>query len=200
METTHYKSLAGEGVAEFKDRGSRFLAYAFPVSTIDEFKKRLKELKELHPKAVHYCSAYRIGDNGMHFRASDDGEPSGSAGKPMLGQIDRMGLNNVAVIVVRYFGGTLLGVPGLINAYRTATEMAIQATEIIEKPITFSLEITYDYQLMNDIMTLIKQLDGQVIKQELQLFCLSQVQFPIVHRATVIERLDKYHTIQYKAI
>jgi uncharacterized YigZ family protein len=99
-------------VAEFKDRGSRFLAYAFPISSADDFKKRLKELKEEHSKAVHHCFAYRIGTDGNSFRSSDDGEPSGSAGKPILGQIDSKELTNTAIVVVRYFGGTLLGVPG----------------------------------------------------------------------------------------
>ena len=122
-------------MAEFKDRGSRFLAYAFPISSADDFKKRLKELKEEHPKAVHHCFAYRVGTDGNNFRSSDDGEPSGSAGRPILGQIDSKELVDVAIIVVRYFGGTLLGVPGLINAYKTAASFALQSTPIIKKPV-----------------------------------------------------------------
>ena len=111
-DNNFYQTIEKESVAEFKDRGSRFLAYAFPISSADDFKKRLKELKEEHPKAVHHCFAYRIGTDGNNFRSSDDGEPSGSAGRPILGQIDSKELINTAIIVVRYFGGTLLGVPG----------------------------------------------------------------------------------------
>src|SRR5690606_2431913 len=111
--------------AEFKDRGSKFLAYAFPINDEQELKGKLKELKALHPKAGHHCYAYRLGLDGNQYRANDDGEPSGSAGKPILGQIDSAGVTNVLVVVVRYFGGTLLGVPGLINAYKTATAEAL---------------------------------------------------------------------------
>src|SRR4051812_44945561 len=126
----HYNTIEKPAETEYKDRGSRFLAYAFPVQTTDDFKKRLKELKEEHPKAAHHCFAYRIGTDGNSFRAGDDGEPSGSAGKPILGQIDSKGLTDTAVVVVRYFGGTLLGVPGLINAYKTSTSLALQLTPI----------------------------------------------------------------------
>src|ERR1043165_2969721 len=121
-----YKTIEKPSQAEFKDRGSRFIAYAFPIQTIDDFKKRLKELKEEHPKATHHCFAYRIGIDGDNFRSSDDGEPSGTAGKPILGQIDSKQATNMLIIVVRYFGGTQLGVPGLINAYKTAASLALE--------------------------------------------------------------------------
>src|SRR5215216_7067867 len=119
----HYNTIEKPSFAEFKDRGSRFLAYAFPVQSADNFKKKLKAIKEEHSKAAHHCFAYRIGIDGNNFRAGDDGEPSGSAGRPILGQIDSKELTNIAIVVVRYFGGTLLGVPGLINAYRTSASM-----------------------------------------------------------------------------
>ncbi|HEU4633284.1 MAG TPA: YigZ family protein, partial [Flavisolibacter sp.] len=122
----YYNTIEKPSSAEFKDRGSRFLAYAFPIQSVDDFKKRLKNLKEEHPKAAHHCFAYRTGTDGNTFRAGDDGEPSGSAGKPILGQIDSKELTNIGVVVVRYFGGTLLGVPGLINAYKTVTSLALQ--------------------------------------------------------------------------
>ena len=127
----YYYTIEKESVAEFKDRGSRFIAYAFPVKNTDEVKKRLKSLKEEHPKAVHHCFAYRLGTDGNNFRSSDDGEPAGTAGKPILGQIDSKDLANVGLVVVRYFGGTLLGVPGLINAYKTVSSLALQLTPII---------------------------------------------------------------------
>lgn len=111
----YYYTIQDSATAEFRDRGSKFLAYAYPIGSVDDFKEKLQSLKALHPKAVHHCFAYRLGTAGTHFRASDDGEPSGTAGRPILGQIDSKELCNVLVVVVRYFGGTLLGVPGLIN-------------------------------------------------------------------------------------
>ena len=167
-----------ESVAEFKDRGSRFAAYAFPISSADDFKKRLKELKEEHPKAVHHCFAYRIGIEGNNFRSSDDGEPSGSAGKPILGQIDSKEITNVAIIVVRYFGGTLLGVPGLINAYKTAASFALQVNPIIKKPVLIYYRLQFDYTIMNDVMRIIKKNECPVLKQELQLFCMMEIAVP----------------------
>jgi uncharacterized YigZ family protein len=114
-----FKTLAGPATALFKDRGSKFFGFAYPVTSKDEVKQRVQALKKEHPKAVHHCFAYRIGFDGNELRANDDGEPSGTAGRPILGQIDSKGLTNVLIVVVRYFGGTLLGKPGLINAYKT---------------------------------------------------------------------------------
>src|SRR5678816_1751573 len=134
-----YYTISQTAFAEFKDRGSRFLAYAFPIQSTEEFKNYLQQLKKEHPKAVHHCFAYRVGLDANNFRSSDDGEPSGTAGKHILGQIDSKELTNVLVVVVRYFGGTLLGVPGLINAYKTAAALALQETAIIPKPLLLSL-------------------------------------------------------------
>lgn len=170
-EKTFYLTVDKPGMAEFKDRGSKFIAYAFPVESADDFKKRLQELKKEHPKAVHHCFAYRIGTDGNNFRVSDDGEPAGSAGRPILGQIDSKQITNAAVIVVRYFGGTLLGVPGLINAYKTATTLALQVTPIAQRQIEVSYRIQFDYTRMNEIMMILKQYNCTVIEQELQLFC-----------------------------
>ena len=114
---THYQTIEIQGTAEFTDRGSRFIAYTFPVTNAAMFKTILQSMKKKHPKASHYCFAYRLGLEGNVFRVSDDGEPSGTAGRPILGQIDSHELTDMCVIVVRYFGGTLLGVPGLINSY-----------------------------------------------------------------------------------
>ena len=124
---TTYRTLAAPVSAEFKDKGSRFIAYAYPVRSAEEVKAHVEAQRQAHHKACHWCYAYRIGTDSNQFRANDDGEPSGSAGRPILGQIDSFELTNVLVIVVRYFGGTLLGVPGLIHAYKTASQMAFQA-------------------------------------------------------------------------
>jgi uncharacterized YigZ family protein len=165
-------------VAEFKDRGSRFIAYAFPISSTDYFKKRLKELKEEHTKAVHHCFAYRIGTDGSNFRSSDDGEPSGSAGRPILGQIDSKELVNTSVVVVRYFGGTLLGVPGLINAYKTSTLYALQLTPIVKKPVLVNYRLQFDYTIVNEVMRIIKRYECIIISQDMQLFCKIELSIP----------------------
>lgn len=173
-----YLTIEKESLAEFKDRGSRFLAYAFPVTAAEDFKKKLKEIKEQHPKAAHHCFAYRIGTDGNNFRSSDDGEPSGSAGRPILGQIDSKEVTNIAIIVVRYFGGTLLGVPGLINAYKTSASFALQLNPTIKKPVLINYRLQFDYTILNEVMRIIKKNDCIVLKQELQLFCIIETSIP----------------------
>jgi len=172
---SHYTTIEKPSVAEFKDRGSRFIAYAFPINDVLDFKEKLAALKKEHPKAVHHCFAYRIGLDGMNYRVSDDGEPSGTAGRPILGQIDSKQLTNVLIIVVRYFGGTLLGVPGLINAYKTVSGLALEGTPVITKAVLINYRLQFDYTQMNDGMRLIKQFKLLVLKQEIQLFCLLEV-------------------------
>ncbi len=171
-EQGFYNTIAQPSTAEFKDRGSKFIAYAFAIETADDFKQQLQSLKKEHPKAVHHCFAYRIGTDFNNFRSSDDGEPSGTAGKPILGQIDSKELTNMAVIVVRYWGGTLLGVPGLINAYKTTVSLALQVTPIIQKQVEIKYRIEFDYTRMNEVMMILKQFNCAVITQEMQLFCI----------------------------
>jgi uncharacterized YigZ family protein len=195
---THYNTISAPAQTEFKDRGSRFIAYAFPVQSVDEFKKRLKELKEEHPKAAHHCFAYRIGTDGNNFRSTDDGEPSGSAGKPILGQIDSKGLTDVAVVVVRYFGGTLLGVPGLINAYKTSASLALQLTPIMEKPVLVNYELQFDYTIMNDVMIFVKRYSGVVLKNEMQLFCNLIVGIPKAEEQVFAERIADLHSVELR--
>ena len=139
----YYNTIEQSSTAEFKDRGSRFIAYTFPIETVADFKEHLAVVKKEHPKATHHCFAYRLGIGGNNFRVSDDGEPSGSAGKPILGQIDSKGATNVLIIVVRYFGGTLLGVPGLINAYKTAASLALQVTPVVPRPILINYRFSF---------------------------------------------------------
>jgi uncharacterized YigZ family protein len=193
-----FNTIDKPSFAEFKDRGSSFLAYVFPIASTDEFKKRLKELKEEHPKAAHHCFAYRIGNDKNNFRASDDGEPSGSAGKPILNQIDSKNLTNVAVVVVRYFGGTLLGVPGLINAYKTATSLALQLTPITQKPVLIDYEIHFDYTQMNDVMMVIKRFGCVVLQNEMQLFCRMVIGIPKSEEEACVQKFKDFHTIEIK--
>lgn len=176
--TSFYHTISQAGQAEFKDRGSKFIAYCFPINTAEDFKTHLQQLKKEHAKAVHHCFAYRIGTDGNTFRQSDDGEPAGSAGKPILGQIDSKGVTNLCVIVVRYFGGTLLGVPGLINAYKSATALALQVTPIIQKQIELTCDLQFDYTAMNEVMLILKQYNCTIREQEVQLFCRIKAGIP----------------------
>jgi uncharacterized YigZ family protein len=186
-----YHTIEKPSFAEFKDRGSKFLAHAFPVENTEGFKKQWVQLKKDHAKAVHHCFAYRLGFTGNEFRSSDDGEPSGSAGKPILGQIDSKKLTNVVVIVVRYFGGSLLGVPGLINAYKSATSMALQTVPIIQKPIMVAFLVSFDYNLINEIMQILKQCQCKVNSQEINLFSGIQFSSPKSRVQEVIFRLNE---------
>jgi uncharacterized YigZ family protein len=178
MDSFYYNTIEQSAMAEFKDRGSKFIAYSYPVNSIEQAKKFLAALKKEHPKAVHHCLAYRMGVDGSTFRVSDDGEPSGSAGRPILGQIDSKQLTNILVVVVRYFGGTLLGVPGLINAYRTATSLALQLSPMIQKPIEIAYTLHFDYQQMNEVMMIVKQYNCSVVHQVAQLFVALKIGIP----------------------
>ena len=175
-----YSTIENTASAEFKDRGSKFIAYASPVKDAADCKQRLNNVKKLHPKATHHCFAYRIGFSGDNFRASDAGEPSGTAGRPILGQIDSRGLTYVMIIVVRYFGGTLLGTGGLINAYKSAASMVLQLIPVVRKPVESIFKIQFDYTKLNEVLTLIKQTNGRIIKQEIQLFCSLTIAIPNV--------------------
>ena len=193
-----YFTIDKPSTAEFKDRGSKFIAFAFPIETTDDFKKQLQGLKKEHPKAVHYCFAYRIGTDGNNFRSADDGEPSGTAGKPILGQIDSKNITNVAVIVVRYWGGTLLGVPGLINAYKTVAALALQVTPIIEKQIEVSYSVEFDYTQMNEVMMVMKQFNCTIYAKEMQLFCIIKAGVPKNRLEEVLNRLKDIQQVTIK--
>ncbi|PHN02957.1 IMPACT family protein [Flavilitoribacter nigricans] len=161
-----YQTIAGPSTGEFRDRGSKFLAYAYPVYDEETINEHLLELKKLHPKARHHCYAWRLGTDGLQFRANDDGEPSGTAGRPILGQIDSFELTNVFVVVVRYFGGTKLGTSGLINAYKVSTAAALEAAEIEERLLEAVYQVEFEYSLMSDVMNAVKQYEVEIIKQE----------------------------------
>lgn len=189
IEKEFYYTIEKTANAEFKDRGSRFIAYAFPLAVKEDFKTNLAAVKSEHQKATHYCFAYRIGLDGNHFRSGDDGEPSGSAGKPILGQIDSKELTNTLIIVVRYFGGSLLGVPGLINAYKTAASLVLQVTPIIQKQVEINYHLQFDYTIMNDIMLVVKQYNCTILSQEMQLFCSMTIGVPVNRVDAILNRL-----------
>jgi uncharacterized YigZ family protein len=191
VSSDYYYTIDRYASAEFKDRGSKFFAYAFPIIDVADFKRQLQGLKEEHPKAVHHCFAYRIGVDGNNFRSNDDGEPSGSAGKPILGQIDSKQLTNVGVVVVRYFGGTLLGVPGLINAYKTVTALALQTTPIVQKAVEIKYRLQFDYTKMNVVMIIAKKYNCTVLDQQMELFCRMDVGIPKANHELVLLKLKE---------
>jgi uncharacterized YigZ family protein len=152
-----YKTIATSSEGIFRDKGSKFIGYAYPFTREEDLKEILFNLKKEHPKARHHCYAWRLGPDRSVFRVNDDGEPSGTAGRPILNILLSNDITNVLVIVVRYFGGTLLGVPGLINAYKRATEEAINVNTIIEKTINEVYSLSFDYLQLNEVMKIIKE-------------------------------------------
>ncbi len=168
-----YKSIAGPSEGLFKDNGSRFIALAYPVETEEEVREIVSRLRKEYHDARHHCYAYRLGYKRDVFRASDDGEPSGSAGRPILGQIDSLGLSDVLVVVVRYFGGIKLGIPGLIRAYKTSSADALSQAAVIEKIAARRFRLHFDYLSMNAVMKVLKEMDlpqsGQQFGEECSL-------------------------------
>lgn len=164
--TDAFLTISGPATGEFKDRGSKFIAYVYPARTEEEALHYVEQLRKEHFKARHHCFAWRFGTDGLRFRANDDGEPSGTAGRPILGQIDAAGLTDVVVVVVRYFGGVLLGASGLIHAYREAAAEALRQAEVIEKILQERLFLSFDYSLMPDIMQGVKKLGIEIIRQD----------------------------------
>jgi len=196
MSATFYNTIQKPSTAEFKDRGSKFLGFAFPINDVEDFKLHRAQLKKEHLKANLHCFAYRLGTEGINYRVSDDGEPSGSAGRPILGQIDSHQLTDILIIVVRYFGGTLLGVSGLINAYKTTAALAVQQTVIVQKPVLINYLLQFDYMQMNEVMNFIKQFDCIVHKQELQLFCLLEIGIPKNEQNAMLMKLKEVRGLE----
>ncbi len=171
-----YKTIEQACEGSFKDKGSKFLAYAYPIASEQEIKSILLNLKGMHQKARHFCWAYRLTPDRSMFRINDDGEPSGTAGRPILNTLLSADLTNIFVVVVRYFGGTLLGVPGLINAYKSATIDALQAASIVEQTINEVYAITFPYAITNQVMKVIKDERVTVLSQNFNLDCNLQIE------------------------
>lgn len=191
-----YKTISRPETAEFKDRGSKFMAFAFPVQSAEGFKEHLQGLKKEHAKANHHCFAYRLGTDGTQYRVSDDGEPSGTAGRPILGQIDSKGLTNTGIVIVRYFGGTLLGVPGLINAYKMAAMLALQVAPVVEMAIEVPYAITCTYHEMNEVLRIVKMCGGSILQNEQSLFCRFTVGLPKNRAAEAVQMLEKIYQVE----
>lgn len=184
----------------FKDKGSKFLAYAFPVQNEQQIKDILARLKKEHHTANHHCYAYRLGANKQNYRANDDGEPNNTAGKPILGQIQSSDLTDILIVVVRYFGGTLLGVSGLIYAYKTSAAEVIKACNILEKQILFNYSVQFPFEQLNEVMKLLKQMDGKITQQHFDNQCKIQFSIRKANSEACEEKLKKINelTLEYK--
>lgn len=184
----------------FKDKGSKFLTFAFPVENDIQIKEALTQLKKEHSSANHHCYAYRLGADKLNFRANDDGEPSNTAGKPILGQIQSNDLTNILIVVVRYFGGTLLGVSGLINAYKISALEVIKESNIIEKFISFNYTVQFTFEQLNDVMKLLKQMDCKITAQQFDNDCEISFSIRKANSEQCEEKLKKIAglTLKYK--
>ncbi|WP_347066093.1 YigZ family protein [Flavobacterium sp. WV_118_3] len=172
MEKDTYKTLAAPSEAVlYKEKNSKFFGYAFPITSEDDVKPLLDDLRKQHHSARHWCYAFQTGTDKVYFRANDDGEPNNSAGMPIYGQIQSFEVTNVLVIVVRYFGGVKLGVGGLIAAYKTAAQMALEVSDIVEKTIDIHYLIRFDYKNMNKVMRVIKEKNLDIISQKMEMSC-----------------------------
>ncbi len=183
-----YKTIAkpSEEVI-FKDRGSKFLAYAYPLSNENQVKEIVENLKKSHHKARHWCYAWQLGVEKVKFRVNDDGEPNNSAGQPIYGQLLSKELTNVLVVVVRYFGGTKLGVGGLVNAYKTAAKLALETSKVVEKTLDVHFKLVFDYQHMNTVMRIVKERDIALIQQKMEMNC----EFEIAVRKNEAKKIEQ---------
>ncbi len=191
-----YQSIGAPSQGLFKDNGSRFIAFAFPVETEDEVKEHVSALKKEYHDARHHCFAYRLGYKGDVWRAADDGEPAGSAGRPILGQIDSLGLSDILVVVVRYFGGIKLGIPGLIRAYKTSTADALQQASVIPKVAGKNWKVEFDYLSMNDVMKVLKDMNLTPSAQDFGEKCSLTVRVRLSEEENFKKRLDSFANLK----
>nr|WP_321452481.1 YigZ family protein [uncultured Carboxylicivirga sp.] len=194
--TDQYKTLQGPSEGLYKEKGSKFITYAYPVFTEDEVKPLIDELKKQYYDARHHCFAWQIGTDGNQFRANDDGEPSGTAGKPILGQIRSHELTNLLVVVIRYFGGTKLGTSGLIHAYKEATIDAINNGTIVECTVNDFYRINFDYGVMNDVMRIMKEENPNITKQDFNLRCSIEWSTRQSEVEKITSRLSKVESVE----
>lgn len=193
-----YKTIEKPVESIFRDRGSKFLGYAYPINSENDIKAIVAKLKAEHPKANHHCWAMRLSVDRSVFRVNDDGEPSGTAGRPILNTLLSHDLTNIVVVVVRYFGGTLLGVPGLINAYKTTAEEAVGQAAIIHKTVNDVYTIAFDYLQMNDVMRIIKDDNLTILNQQFDNDCSIQVSIRKTQVEQTLTKLGKINGVAVK--
>lgn len=199
--TDTYKTLSSPSPEIlFKEKNSKFFGYAFPVTHEDEIKIHLETLRKQHTGAGHFCYAFQLGTETIQFRANDDGEPNNSAGMPIYGQIQSFGLTNVLVVVVRFFGGVKLGVGGLISAYRTGAQMALEEAEIIEKTIDIHFRIYFDYKNMNKVMRVIKEKNLNLVSQKMEENCEIEISTRKKNADSIFEIFGNLFEIEIKKV
>jgi len=200
MADDKYKTIKTISAGLYKEKGSRFISSAHPVKNEDEIKRIIDEIRNEHHEARHHSYAWVLGSNGERWRANDDGEPSGTAGRPILGQIRSFELTNILIVVSRYFGGSLLGVSGLINAYRTAATDAIKSGEIIEHIVKDIYELTFPYQSINDVMKIIKEADIKQSDHSFDLECRITISFSTSLKEKILNRFSRITGLKYRFI
>ena len=193
-----YLTIEAKSEGLFRDRGSKFLGFAYPIASDQEIKNIVADLKKEHPKANHHCWAMRWSTDRSVFKLNDDGEPSGTAGRPILNTLLSKNITNVAVVVVRYFGGTLLGVPGLINAYKSATELALAEAKIIENTVNDVYTVAFDYLQMNEVMRIVKDDNLQLLEQAFDNSCSIKASVRKMQVNHVIAKLQKLTSVKIK--
>jgi uncharacterized YigZ family protein len=194
-DTFNTISAISEGI--YKEKGSKFIAFAHPVVSVDEVKKLVEVYRKTYYDARHVCYAYSIGPEGEEYRANDDGEPSGTAGRPILGQIQSFGLTNVLVVVIRYFGGILLGTGGLVVAYKSATADALQSAIILEKTVDADFLFHFEFPFMNDVMRIVKNTNARIVQQGYETNCMMQLRIRKNDAAYLKEALGKVESLQF---
>ncbi len=198
MNSDIYYSIKAPSQGLYKEKGSRFISFAFPVQDQEEIKPVLERIRKEHHEARHHCFAWMTGHERLNWRVSDDGEPSGTGGRPILGQINSFGLTNILIVVTRYFGGTLLGVSGLINAYRSSAADAIGNAEIVECMLKEYYEITYPYDAMNLVMKILKEENLTLSDYSFDLQCSIRLNFRASARERILNRLMRIENLAYK--
>ncbi|WP_179007759.1 IMPACT family protein [Winogradskyella forsetii] len=201
IENDIYKTITKPAQGElFKDKNSKFYGFAFPVTNEEQIKQHLEELKKEHYAARHWCYAYQIGTETIHYRANDDGEPNNSAGMPIYGQIQSFEVTNILIVVIRYYGGVKLGVGGLINAYRTGAQLAMEASKIVERTIKRDYQLKFEYKNMSKVMRLLKENDVEIINQTLELNCLLEISVRKSHSSKVFDMFDQFFGVDIKEL
>lgn len=196
MEATDtYKTIEAPSEGLYKEKGSKFFAFAYPVYSVEEIKKHIERINKEYYDARHRCYAWKLGLGDENYRQNDDGEPSGTAGKPIYGQLLSNSLTNIIVIVVRYFGGIKLGTSGLINAYRTATADAIQNAKIVERTVDEYYTVNFAYEAMNEVMRIVKEIQPQILSQEFDLMCRMRIRIRQSRLSQLIYELEKIDSV-----
>ncbi|ALM48490.1 hypothetical protein AMR72_05995 [Flavobacterium psychrophilum] len=197
MENDTYKTLASPSEETlYKEKNSKFFGYAFPITTEDEVKGILDQLRKQHYSARHWCYAFQLGTDKIYYRANDDGEPNNSAGMPIYGQIQSFGVTNVLVVSVRYFGGVKLGVGGLISAYKTSAQMALEVSDIVEKTIDVHYTLKFGYQIMNKVMRVIKEKNLEIVSQKMEMDCEMVISTRKKNAPMVLEAFENLYEVR----